>query len=57
MAIEHDHVCDAAMSLDEAVAGKPIKQGIELNPDAKSIPEDATEVPDFRDINAQRDPK
>lgn len=57
MANEHDHILDAAVSLDETVAEKSLKQSPEVDTEAKGIPEDATEVPGIRDITAQRDLK
>lgn len=52
MADEHDHLLDAAAALDAGVGRKPTQSaGIGK---ADELPEDATEVPDNRDVAAIR---
>lgn len=50
MADETDHVVDAALALDPNLGRKTVNQKQE----AEYLPEDATEVPDYRDLAAIR---
>lgn len=52
MADEHNHLLDAAAALDAKVGRKPT-QSARIG-DADELPEDATEVPDNRDVAAIR---
>lgn len=54
MTDETDHVFDAALALDVRLAGKTLKPESDAEIDADNIPEDATEVPDRRDVEASR---
>ena len=50
MSQENERILDAALALDDQLAANP-----RINPSEADIaPEDATEVPDTRDVEAQR---
>jgi len=50
MSQENERILDAALALDDQLPANP-----RINPNEPDIaPEDATEVPDTRDVEAQR---
>ena len=54
MADDPDQLHDAAMTLDAPLAGKASKPESNSEVDTVDIPEDLTEVPDTRNVNASR---
>ncbi|MUZ76193.1 hypothetical protein GOZ90_26525 [Agrobacterium vitis] len=54
MADETNHLFDAAQALDGKLSDKALKSENAAKDNLDIIPEDATEVPDIRDITAIR---
>ncbi len=54
MADESEHLFDAAMALDTRLADKTVKPEDAEDTESDNIPEDATDVPDVRDMTAIR---